>query len=351
MKIFNMYDSYITRLLPFAVNKLRKEKSMSEIRFKKMLTDILNKLNITNRSEFSIDDHVKSVYFGEKGNEDNIFCWENKNVTLNSIVEKPLPIVFSNKEKEYIRLMLEDKESRCFMSKELIEKLRAEFDRIGGYDVSHITDNYIRRETVTQEFDEDELRKHILIIADALRRKKKIRYVYASTDGEYEGIGSPYRLMYSLRNGIISLSLQPEGKLRFIKMNVNRFRSVELTDIDITSDPEEQFYKKQRRRIILEVDNNRRKKSVERCMRVFSSYKRKTVYNKEKDTVTLEIEFYLFDREAVISDIISLGSSVMITKEQKYDVSVGKFVVDKKNPVREEVKKRLKKMYAMYIIP
>jgi len=353
MELFNIYNNHIVRVLPFAISRLISDKKMSKVEFEQFLVDTLEASG-PNGVDFVSDKHVKSVFFNtnKKNQEYDLFVLnkdENKKlyVSLNDIaVKSPLPIVFSKQEKEYIRLMLEDKEARCFMSEELIAKLRDEFDRLGGYDVSHITGNYIEREVVTEEIDESQMRKHILVIAEALRHGKKIKYVYASKDGEYEGIGSPYRFMYSLRNRVICLALHPDGpKKRFIKMNVSRFKNVELTDIDIDFDPEEQFYKKQRRRLILRTDNNKSKKSVERCMRIFSSYKRRTVYDKKSDTVNIALDFYCFDEESIINDIISLGSTVEVIEVQRYDEIKKKYVTDTKSTLRETVIKRLLQMY------
>ncbi len=353
MELFNVYDSHIIRALPFVVNKLRSEGEMSKLILKELIEKIID-VNFDDdgtQSSMLEDKRIKDVYFDtDNQKEGDLFCWEKKDdtdyISLYEIGDIPFPIVFSRQEKEYIRLMLEDKEARCFMSEELIAKLRDEFDRLGGYDVSHITGNYIEREVVTEEIDESQMRKHILVIAEALRLGKKIKYVYASRDGEYEGIGSPYRFMYSLRNRVICLALHPDGpKMRFIKMNVSRFKSVELTDIDIDFDPEEQFYKKQRRRLILRTDNNRSKKSVERCMRIFSSYKRRTVYDKKSDTVNIALDFYCFDEESIINDIISLGSTVEVIEVQRYDEIKKKYVTDTKSTLRETVIKRLLQMY------
>lgn len=352
MELFNMYNNHIIRVLPFAISKLISEKKMSKVEFEQFLKDTLCAPG-SNKADFVMDNHVKSVFLNtdkKKQANELFFLYKDKNtspcVILNdTAVKSPLPIVFSRQEKEYIRLMLEDREARCFMSEELIAKLRAEFDRLGGYDVSYITDNYIEREAVTEEIDESEMRKHILVIAEALRLGKKIKYVYASKDGEYTGTGSPYRFMYSLRSRVMCLALQPEGKQRFVKMNVSRFKSVELTDINADFDPEEQFYKKQRRRLILRTDNDKSKKSVERCMRIFSSYKRRTVYDKASDKMHIALDFYCFDEESIINDIISLGSTVEVIEVQKYDGRSKKYVTDTKSRLREKVIERLLQMY------
>ncbi len=359
MELFNIYNSYIMRPLPFVINALFTKKEIRKTELKKLISNVVDTKSEKDVLSVLVDDkYIKNVYLDTDNNcSDNIFNWENNCLVADNIVKSPLPIVFSKQEKEYIRLMLEDKEARCFMSEELIEKLRDEFDKLGGYDVSHITDNYIEREAMKSEIDETEMRKFVLVIAEALRLGKKIKYAYASKDdGMYEGIGSPYRFLYSLRERELKLALQPEGKKRFVKMALNRFISIELTDIDVDFNPEEDFYKKQRRRLIIEVDNDKRNdenpqkdnnetKAVERCTRIFSSYKRHTVYDKEKDIVRIALDFYRFDEQAIIDDIISLGSKVKVIEVQRLDERSGKYVTDTKSTLRDNVIKKLLQMY------
>ena len=349
MELFNMYNNHIVRVLPFVINRLLKEKNIQEDRFKKFLEEVLDTPD-SKGFDFYNDNHVKKVFFDYKGSNDYaLFGWEKNKENKHEVelinIYYDLPIVFSKHEKEYIRLMLEDKEARCFMSEDLVEKLRTEFDALGGYDVSHITENYIEREIIKHDIDEAAMRKHILVISEALRKKKKISYCYASKDGIFNDTASPFKLIYSLRDRVFRIAVQPEGKKRIILMNINRFKDVKITDIDVNFDPEEQFYKSQRRRLILITENNREKKSVERCMRIFSSYKRRTVYDKSNDEVKIEVDFYRFEQESIINDIISLGSTVQIIGVQRYDMTKGQFVADEKSNLREKVIDRLKKMY------
>lgn len=336
MKLFNPYNNLIVKAVPFIFNKLieNKNKEIDEPEFNNLFKDYLfkdyyiNKIIIEpeNINNFLAKYNEKYNLYPPNGVE-----WENK-----------LPIAFSKHEKEYIKLMLEDPEARSFLSEKLIEKISG---ALKSYDVSHINDNYIEREVMKQDKDENALRSRLLVIAEALRKNKKIEYVYESPQGHYEGTASPYKLIYSLRERILRLAACPDNSPdRFILMNIDRFKSINISEMDSTADPNE-FYKSQVRRLILEVENNMELKSAERCMRTFSSYKRTTIYNKTNNTFHIEVDFYLFDKQFVIKDIISLGSTVQVIEVKKPGNKKDSFVTDDKLDLRKEIIDKIKKIY------
>ena len=161
----------------------------------------------------------------------------------------------------------------------------------------------------------------------------------------YKGTASPYRLMYSLRERVLRLAACPDNSFeKLVFLNLDGFTNIECTDIDADPDPEK-YYSTQRRKLILNVTNNKEKKSAERCMRTFSSYKRRTIYNKNNDTFTIEIDFYLFDKESIIRDILSLGSDIQVIEVRKPGMKKGEFVIDYENDIRGEVVAMLREMF------
>lgn len=383
MKLFNPYDNFIIRFVPFVFNKLVEVKDEDE---EIIINDILNLIKKSKTPyAFKEDYYVKKIIFEptndknrsmkkiwrikeirkikkfkkvkkiweikkrNKRNKTHIKSFLCKNeetkgyMLSDSIWEKKLPIVFSKYEKEYIKLMLEDPEARSFLSEELIEKISSALE---SYDVSHIKDNYIEREIVFQDKDENALRSRLLVITEALRKNKKIEYVYKSPQRKYEDTASPYRLMYSLRERILKLAACPDSSPdRFILMNIDRFESINISETDSDADPDK-FYKSQVRRLILEVENDKEKKAAERCMRTFGSYRRKTIYNKTNDVFHIEIDFYLFDKSFLIKDILSLGSAVQVIEVKKPGKENDSFIKDYELDLRGEIINTLRKIYA-----
>lgn len=351
MELFNVYNNYIIRSLPFIYKRFRLSEDTEEVslhELEKVFDDAVGPAGekiredaLVKKSIFEVEKEDAFIakidkYNAEKNSKNN------RKYTLSAMPGSQLPIIFSRYEKEYIKLMLEDPEARCFMSEELVKKLE---DALKDYDVSYISENYIQRSAEFREINEEVLRSHLLVIAEALRQHKKISYVYASREGKRDGIVSPYKLMYSLRDRVLRLAACPDDDhSRFILMNLDRFIEVELTEIDIDSD-HKNFYRSQLRKLIIRVENDKSKKSAERCMRVFSSYARKTIYNKEEDNFTIEVDFYRFDKEMIIKDIISLGSSAEVIEVMKPGETENEFVKDDDLDLRSEVIDRIKKMY------
>lgn len=347
MKLFNPYNDLIIRAVPFIFNKLIENKEINESELDDLFKDFKNSISITDTKKFlNNDNYIKKIII-EPEPEDykNFLAKDDEKYTLyhdDVKWENNLPIAFSRHEKEYIKLMLEDPEARSFLSEKLIEKISCSLE---SYDVYHINDNYIEREVMKQDKDENALRSRLLVITEALRKNKKIEYVYESPQGHYEGTASPYKLIYSLRERILRLAACPDNSPdRFILMNIDRFKSINISEMDSTADPNE-FYKSQVRRLILEVENNMELKSAERCMRTFSSYKRTTIYNKTNNTFHIEVDFYLFDKPFVIKDIISLGSTVQVIEVKKPGNKKDSFVTDDKLDLRKEIIDKIRKIY------
>lgn len=351
MKLFNPYNNLIIRAVPFIFNKIIEDKEI----IKNDIYDLFKKLGYDKTYyTLSKDNYIKKIIFEpEDDEEDNkkfLYKYKDKETDRYMLSnddyvrrKKKLPVVFSKHEKEYIKLMLEDPEARSFLSEELIEKISSALE---DYDVSYVSDNYIEREIVCQDKDENALRSRLLVITEALRKNKKIEYVYESPQENYEGTISPYMLMYSLRERVLKLAACPDSSPnRFILMNIDRFESINISETDSDADPDK-FYKAQVRRLILEVENNIELKAAERCMRTFSSYGRKTIYNKTNDIFRIEIDFYLFDKQLLIKDILSLGSAVKVIEVRKPGNKKGSFIKDDKLDLRGEIIKKLKEIYA-----
>lgn len=339
MELFNIYNNLIMRSVPFIVNEIEMNETIDEHQSFRLFLDSVGLID--KQSNIKNNPYIKSNLIAPES--DNCFIAKSdEHFYLLNPINSPLPVVFSRHEKEYIKLLLQDPEARCFMDEELVDKLN---EALSEYDVSYIKDNYIEREMITRKIDEEKLRKRVLILADALRKEKKIKYVYESPQGDFEGTASPYKLMYSLRERVLRLAACPDNSHdRFILMNLDRFVSIEITDINSDADPE-RFYSSQRRKLILKVENDKKRKTVERCMRVFSSYRRKTIYNVHDDTVTLEVDFYLFDRDSLIGDILSLGSAAQVIEVRKPIGKKEKFIKDDNFDLRSIVIEKLRTMY------
>lgn len=343
MELFNIYNDFIMRSVPFIVNELIEKEQISKTQLSSIFLD---SIDINDEcTKLTEDYYVDGNIFDPHENKLPFLVKDGICFSLydSDFLKSPLPIIFSKHEKEYIKLMLEDSESRCFMSEELIKKLEA---ALSDYDISYIKDNYLERGTTIREINENALRRTLPVISEALRKNKKIKYKYASLQKEDEYIASPYKLIYSLRERIFQLAVCPDSSPdSFMLMDVDRLINVELTDIDAEADYYK-LYSSQRRKLILNVKNNKTKKSAERCMRTFSSYMRKTFYNNINDTFTMEVDFYLFDKESIIRDILSLGSDVQVIEVRKPGKKKGEFVKDDTLDIRGEIIAKLREMYS-----
>ncbi|HEY9061566.1 MAG TPA: WYL domain-containing protein [Pseudobacteroides sp.] len=248
----------------------------------------------------------------------------------------PVPVRFTILEKFWLKALLENEGVRMVLSHETYEKLKRE---LGGVE-SPIKDEYIEMTNTIKlpEIAEQEAySRNFRLILKALVDKKAIRYTNTDKRGNVyrDKLALPVGIEYSARDGRFRVSMYSIDDNRPIMANIFTLSELRIVDEDVGMDREtakrllfEQKYSSEP--IILEVID--KKAAMERCFMCFSGMER-TARDLGDNKYEIKLNYYLFEEENLIRNIISLGPYVKVISPQR--------MVD-------EIVKRVKKSLSLY---
>lgn len=275
-------------------------------------------------------------------------CGEDEN--LNLLTEKegrlypssentgspPLPVRFTKLEKAWLKALLEEPEIGMVLGSKTLEKLRKGlkgFDSPIKHEYFELT-NTIKLPEVTQQ---EAYEKNFSLLLDALVQEKPVRYSNTDRNGKvYENrLALPVAIEYSMRDGRFRVSLYSIDDKRPIMANIFTLSELRIVDEEIGIDRKtaqqllfEQKYSEEP--VVLEVTD--RKAAMERCFMCFSGMER-TARGLGDDKYEIRLNYYLFEEENLIRNIISLGPYVKVASPQR---------------IADEIVRRVKKSIEMY---
>ncbi|ADU73442.1 putative DNA-binding transcriptional regulator YafY [Acetivibrio thermocellus AD2] len=254
------------------------------------------------------------------------------------ITRPPLPVRFSQIEKAWLKALLDKEEARMILSRETFDKLQKE---LAGIDTP-IKDEYFEftnkiklPEIANQKAYEENFR----LLLNAIIQEKPIRYNNIDKKGNVynDRLALPVSIEYSMRDGRFRVSMYLLDENRPVMANVFTLSDIRIVDEDVGFDREtakrlllEQKYSEEP--IILEVTDE--KAAMERCFMCFSGMER-TARSLGNNKYEIKLNYYLFEEENLIRNIISLGPYVKVISPQR--------IVD-------EVVARVKKAISLYNI-
>lgn len=274
-------------------------------------------------------------------------CMEDENLNLlkerkglfypciESTEKLPLPIRFTDLEKAWLKALLHQPEIRMVLSNNVIEKLNKELDCFD----SPLNNDYIEI-TNTIKFSEipqaESYEENFRIILKALVEEKPIRYSNIDKRGNVyqDKLALPVNIEYSMRDSRFRVSLYSIDDKRPVMANIFSLSDIRIVD-DVNIDREtakklifEQKYSDEP--VILEVTD--RRTAMERCFMCFSGVER-TARDLGNNKYEMRLNYYLFEEENLVQNIISLGPYVKVISPQR---------------IADEVIKRVKKALNQY---
>lgn len=278
--------------------------------------------------------YINALLNANKSAEDNFcilnFREENK---AGLEIHAKVPIRPLLAELIWLANMIEDKRIRLFLGKETIEKLvaalREKAIHMTGYskyfDVRH---SYKAGDDVeSQEF----LQK-FHVVYEAVQNRSTLQFSNVASNGmKYENCKAvPFRIEYSNLENRFRVSLFSLDHNRPMKANISRLYDVaiceeckECKDVDGKYMLDAIAGRKAAEPLVIEVRDE--KNAIERCFALFSSYERRA-YAREDGLYILEIDYYEFDKEEIITKVLTLGHAVRIINN---------------SPIKDAIKRRL----------
>lgn len=254
---------------------------------------------------------------------------------IDSNGELPLPVRFTNLEKAWLKALLNQSEIKLLLSNNTLEKLQKELE---GYD-SPVRDEYIEMTNtikLPEIFDRDKYKENFRLILKALTMEKAVRYSNLDRNGNLYSnkLALPINLEFSMRDSRFRVSMFSIDEQRPVMANIYSLSDISIIDEDVGIDREtaknmlfQQKYSEQP--IVLEVTD--KNYAMERCFMCFSRMER-TARELGDNKYEIKLNYYLFEEEGIIRDILSLGPYVKVISPKR---------------IQEEVIKRVKSAIAL----
>ncbi len=248
----------------------------------------------------------------------------------------PLPVRFTKLEKAWVKALLAQPDIKMLLSKSTFDKLSKEledFDSPIKEEYFDITNSIKLPEIIQRNTYEENFK----LILNALIMEKPIIYNNVDRNGNIlsNKVALPINLEYSMRDARFRVSLYSIDDKRPVLANIFSLSEIRILDEDVGIDREtakkllfEQKYSEQP--LIFEVTD--KNTAMERCFMCFSGMER-TARELGYNRYEIRLNYYLFDEESLIQNIISLGPYVKVISPQR--------IVD-------EVVKRVKKAISLY---
>lgn len=251
----------------------------------------------------------------------------------------PLPIRFTKLEKAWLKALLEVPDIKMVLSDETFAKLRKELD---GFD-SSIKSEYFELTNTIKLPDialQNNYEKNFRIFLDALIQEKPVRYSNTDKKGNiYKNmLALPVAIEYSMRDSRFRISMYSIDDKRPVMANIFSLSDLRIVDEEVGIDREtakrllfEQRYSEEP--VVLEVTDI--KAAMERSFMCFSGMER-TARNLGNNKYEIRLNYYLFEEENLIRNIISLGPYVKVISPQRIADEIVKRVIKSINMYNEK---------------
>ncbi len=263
---------------------------------------------------------------------------ESESILTEKSDRPPLPVRFTKLEKAWLKALIEEPEIEMLLSGGALAKLQKELEEVDSpikREYFELTNNIKLPEPDNQA----KYKENFRLLLEALLQEKPVRY--SNTDRNrrlYENrLALPVAIEYSLRDARFRVSMYSIEDKRPIMANIHTLSHLRMTDEEVGIDRKtakqllyEEKYSDEP--VVLEVRDE--KAAMERCFMCFSGMER-TAREIGRNQYEIKLNYYLFEEENLISNIISLGPYVKVISP---------------NRIADEIIRRVRKSISMYQI-
>lgn len=252
---------------------------------------------------------------------------------LKPFYNAPVPSLPSAYERLWLKNMLQDKTAAFLLPDALREKLS---DRLADTEEFSVSEVWEKRQAKGDDPEEEPLRGRLALIWQALREKKKLRYVNIDKSGtRHDRTLSPCRFEYDAAMNRYFLIVWDEAENRAVKINIRRLETLEIAKEPIPGDTDDKFLKflsRRQKSVVFRLVDNQNTNAFDRCYSLFSAYD-KEAFAESEDVYNIKVYYQDFDRREIIARILSLGSAAIVLEPED---------------IRDEMVERLKQAWELY---
>ena len=223
----------------------------------------------------------------------------------------PLPWRLSFVEKRWLRTLVLSPDASFLLPEDLREKLKDALKDVPPLDLS-----FVRR---SQLAGDDLTSPETLAVLQAVFACVRKKYTLLLPTQEQL---APLRIRYNFRTNRYSLIALPIGEKEAspIRLHVKDLIGAKLglprkeKDIIETEDVYQKYLDDHRVTIRLRLEDNRNAR--ERCYALFASFDKTSIYLEKENAYRIDLSYYDFDHEDILSRLLSLGPVVTVLPQE-----------------------------------
>lgn len=291
MELFNYYDNFVVDILMrFSVFGTTKKELDSE--FKAVFGENADKFY--DKSEKNIADYYG--FFRKDGTE------------VTPLFDSESPVLLNKIEREAIVNAVKKPIAKVYLSDSEISTINAIFNEIPEWDDSLS----IAERFKLYKAENGQIEGNIKVLIKAIIDKKEVTLTNITRNVSYENqVVYPLRLEFTAKDERWTLTVFHPGIHRVINMNVLKLKDIvignTIPDFKKIEHSYQQFLEKNKKMTAV-IKLKAKNYDLDRFFRTFSYYKRTTKYDKKTDEYTIELEYYLFDENALFIQLLSFGN-------------------------------------------
>ena len=229
---------------------------------------------------------------------------------IQNIPTMPLSVL----QKRWLKALCNDKRIRLFVSDEVLERLKNQFQDVEA--LFNENDYYLYdKYSDGDPYDDPDYIKNFRTVLEAIHQKKTISVEYTGRFGQQKRfICAPYKIEYSEKDD--KFRIISKVRNRHSILNIARINSCELTENSKVDDiSEEDLPDNRRTSVTLEIYDER--KAMERVMLAFAHFEKSAVQISD-DVYRLTLNYDSFDETELVVRVLSFGPMVKVIEPQSF---------------------------------
>lgn len=259
--------------------------------------------------------------------EENIFKVSKTKLTPKQNNEvNEVPVVLSYYEKAWLYAVLNDEKARLFLDDEIINNLKNILEKQNAGKPYPMSNNDIFMNKLNDKPQHHYTDEEIAIfrqLVDAVEKHKYITITNNAFTGQvYENSKLiPYKIEYNYKQDTFSVTCLNEAKMEIIRVFFLNIKDIavneEIKDYKTIQRKIEELLNKKRANtpITIKILNKNNLNAFHRCSYALSHYNKITY--KENDSVYMDIEYYDFQLNDIITAILQMGKFVQVISPEE----------------------------------
>lgn len=259
-----------------------------------------------------------------ENSEENIFKVSKTKLTPKQNNE--VPVVLSYYEKAWLYAVLNDEKARLFLDDKIINQLKDNLEKQNAGKPYPMSNNDIFMNKLNDKPQHHYTDEEIAIfrqLVDAVEKHKYITITNNAFTGQvYENSKLiPYKIEYNYKQDTFSVTCLNEAKMEIIRVFFLNIKKIdvneEIKDYKTIQRKIEELLNKKRANtpITIKILDKNNLNAFHRCSYALSHYNKITY--KENDSVYMDIEYYDFQLNDIITAILQMGKFVQVISPEE----------------------------------